>query len=125
MKSKQDEINQFKGFLKNLEPGGYLDMILGGLLPNIERQIQDDHGFSIAKDLDDFSALKWHAANLETSLEQTQKRNEEEVAKLKTEIAELRYCINSNVSQLKNVQHTITGAVQSLEKSYLIGGDSY
>ena len=44
MKSKQEEINQFKRFLKNVEPGGYLDQMFGKMLQYVSYQIAQDFG---------------------------------------------------------------------------------
>lgn len=47
MKSKSEEMKQFRNFLNNLEPGGYLDMMFGNMVFWVERQIADDMGTDV------------------------------------------------------------------------------
>ena len=47
MKSKSEEMKQFRNFLGRIEKGGYLDGMFGNLLFYVERQIADDMGTDI------------------------------------------------------------------------------
>jgi len=77
MKSKAEEIKQFKLFLGRLEKGGYLDNMFSTLLPYVERQIADDFSVDIQSIIQGYNVASYDLLQAKESIE-----------KMKTELEE-------------------------------------
>jgi len=73
MKSKAEEIKQFKLFLGRLEKGGYLDNMFSTLLPYVERQIADDFSVDIQSIIQGFNDVSYDLKQANESIENMEK----------------------------------------------------
>lgn len=73
MKSKAEEIKQFKLFLGRLEKGGYLDMMFGNLQPYVERQIANDFGVDLRSIIRGYEGASYDLKVARESLEKLEK----------------------------------------------------
>jgi len=69
MKSKAEEIKQFKLFLGRIEKGGYLDNMFGNMMHYVERQILDDLGPDIRQIIYGHEESRGKIRSLESRLE--------------------------------------------------------
>ena len=72
MKSKAEEIQQFKDFLATLEVDGYLHGMFNKLEGWVKQQINADWGIDLNSVLEDWDACKQTINFLEGSLRETQ-----------------------------------------------------
>lgn len=80
--TKQEEIEYFQRFCKNLAAGSYLKDILEGVPEIIEMMIKNDWGYSINEQINDIYNAQAAARQETIQLEATKKKLEGEIEKL-------------------------------------------